>query len=461
MSFPPTPRGLRASSKDWNQSRRRLAKLTVLIDTLTAEQARIQVELDSIVYPVLSLPNEITSNIFLQSIPSDAQPSRHTSPLLLTQICRQWRAVAFATPGIWQSITLNRRVHWHDEVGKLLEMWLKYSATLPLFLSLGCYDPVQMQPLVDASLARSHRWQEITLSSPVNIDAANRHFPLLRKVSLSRDVGGTVIIHNAPVLRQASVGTTPCFDVHLPWDQLTTLMVNSFSSPECLQLLSSCARSLLHLTHRAVIDRSEFADAYSQPHIILDSLRSLEISFRGRDLVSHLTLPRLRQLQISGKGCTPTERVRVEALLARSSCQLRCLRIIFDEKPDPAQLQYFLRGVPTVTDLQLMFPALDHFIEIISREDILPAMETLFIDAVRVHDDYESLLRMLHSRTRTLKSFELSLRPHLHPDSPSASRPLPEITMVQFRGLVKDGLKCRLGMQGQPQGQLLFDTFGA
>ncbi|KAJ7113036.1 hypothetical protein C8R44DRAFT_596190, partial [Mycena epipterygia] len=78
--------------------------LITLINSLTIERQHLQAELDRIVYPVLTLPSEITSDIFIQSIPRDSNPSRHTAPLLLTQICRQWRAIALATPSLWQSI---------------------------------------------------------------------------------------------------------------------------------------------------------------------------------------------------------------------------------------------------------------------------------------------------------------------------------------------------------------------
>ncbi|KAJ7098605.1 hypothetical protein B0H15DRAFT_771834, partial [Mycena belliarum] len=75
------------------------------------EDARqvIQRELDKIVYPVLTIPSEITSEIFIQCLPPSPAfsaeekegPSPSVAPLLLLQICREWRSIAIATPQLW------------------------------------------------------------------------------------------------------------------------------------------------------------------------------------------------------------------------------------------------------------------------------------------------------------------------------------------------------------------------
>ncbi|KAJ7830478.1 hypothetical protein B0H13DRAFT_1503947, partial [Mycena leptocephala] len=49
------------------------------------------------------LPVELWSKIFRCALPRDGRvhPSPKVAPLLLAQICRQWRAVALATPELW------------------------------------------------------------------------------------------------------------------------------------------------------------------------------------------------------------------------------------------------------------------------------------------------------------------------------------------------------------------------
>ncbi|KAJ6554307.1 hypothetical protein B0H19DRAFT_144576 [Mycena capillaripes] len=70
------------------------------LSALRAEQALLQERLSSCTYPVLNLPNEIVSEIFIHVLPIYplCPPlSGNDSPMSLTQICRQWRAVAVVT----------------------------------------------------------------------------------------------------------------------------------------------------------------------------------------------------------------------------------------------------------------------------------------------------------------------------------------------------------------------------
>ncbi|KAJ6514278.1 hypothetical protein C8R47DRAFT_917917, partial [Mycena vitilis] len=113
--------------------RRQLSRLDTLIASLTAERQRLQAQSDPIVYPVLSLPTEITVEIFLRCLPTQPRlPCPSVSPLLLTQICHHWREIALDTPGLWQSLIFRD----HRVSVELLRLWLARSATLPLNFSL-------------------------------------------------------------------------------------------------------------------------------------------------------------------------------------------------------------------------------------------------------------------------------------------------------------------------------------
>ncbi|KAJ6589949.1 hypothetical protein DFH09DRAFT_1140504 [Mycena vulgaris] len=62
------------------------------------------------VFPSFSLPPEITQQIFGACLPdAGSRPTKRSqqAPLLLTQICKEWRAIALDTPQLWQSITVN------------------------------------------------------------------------------------------------------------------------------------------------------------------------------------------------------------------------------------------------------------------------------------------------------------------------------------------------------------------
>ncbi|KAJ7174098.1 hypothetical protein C8R43DRAFT_635436 [Mycena crocata] len=76
------------------------------IHILRVEREAIQERIQTYIYPVLSLPTEITPEIFLQLIPlyPDCPPlTGSLSPSLLTHICRQWRNIALDRPILWRA----------------------------------------------------------------------------------------------------------------------------------------------------------------------------------------------------------------------------------------------------------------------------------------------------------------------------------------------------------------------
>ncbi|KAJ6533032.1 hypothetical protein B0H19DRAFT_876733, partial [Mycena capillaripes] len=96
-----------------------------------AERERLQAESDAIVYPVLSLPPEVTTEIFLRCVPCEPnpRPSPTQAPLLLAQICRQWRQIALHTPALWRCLLFG------DEMPvEFLHIWLSRSGNHPLSL---------------------------------------------------------------------------------------------------------------------------------------------------------------------------------------------------------------------------------------------------------------------------------------------------------------------------------------
>jgi hypothetical protein len=105
------------------------------LSVLRAEQALVQERLDAYKYPVLTLPNEITSEIFLHFLPSYPTPPPLTgihSPTFLTQICRKWREIALATPAIWRAIRLTDSRISYEQRGQISEAWMTRSGTSPL-----------------------------------------------------------------------------------------------------------------------------------------------------------------------------------------------------------------------------------------------------------------------------------------------------------------------------------------
>ncbi|KAJ7636657.1 hypothetical protein FB45DRAFT_788759, partial [Roridomyces roridus] len=85
---------------------RKIADLQSQLAVLRAEEMTISDALDSIVYPVLSLPREMTSEIFLRYMESLGDPySPRPTPLVLASVCKHWREVALNCPRLWPAMT--------------------------------------------------------------------------------------------------------------------------------------------------------------------------------------------------------------------------------------------------------------------------------------------------------------------------------------------------------------------
>ncbi|KAF8170631.1 hypothetical protein K438DRAFT_1982512 [Mycena galopus ATCC 62051] len=79
------------------------------LSELRAEKTLSQEPLHSYKCPVLALPDEILSEIFIHFLPTYPLCPPLTgsdSPTFLTHIYRKWRAVSLATPMLWRAIEL-------------------------------------------------------------------------------------------------------------------------------------------------------------------------------------------------------------------------------------------------------------------------------------------------------------------------------------------------------------------
>ncbi|KAJ7707230.1 hypothetical protein B0H16DRAFT_1393315, partial [Mycena metata] len=92
--------------------RARIAVIKAKILELERENDLLQDRLDAYTYPVLNLPNELVSEIFIHFLPVYPDPPPiigRASPNVLGQVCRKWREITFQTPALWRAIALSLR----------------------------------------------------------------------------------------------------------------------------------------------------------------------------------------------------------------------------------------------------------------------------------------------------------------------------------------------------------------
>ncbi|KAJ7154162.1 hypothetical protein C8R46DRAFT_1297869, partial [Mycena filopes] len=96
-----------------------------------------------IAYPVLTLPNEIVSHIFIQCLPAHGRvrPSRFRAPLLLAQICHHWREIAISTCRLWAAVDIAPEIYRPvaskvERALPLIQTWFSRAMACPLSLTI-------------------------------------------------------------------------------------------------------------------------------------------------------------------------------------------------------------------------------------------------------------------------------------------------------------------------------------
>ncbi|KAF7375548.1 F-box domain-containing protein [Mycena sanguinolenta] len=431
--------------------RNRLSELDALISSLTAQRQRLQDVADAIIYPILSLPVETTTEIFRRCTPAQSNLGKSPSeaPWVLAQVCRRWRQIAINTPYLWQSLLFRD----DEESMELLHLWLSRSGRLPLKLNLTSIDPSRSASLVETSLLHCHPWQDVKFGLPSGsfsgLDIRGVSLPLLQSISLrsvlwsSEPILGTFTITDAPSLRHVDVSVLPTMKLDIPWAPMTTLtLIQNVSLTECMSLLKEC-RNLVNLTVSTTGPVATHTDL-----VTLTSLKTLTCNLGDASVLKHLTLPHLLRLTvISFDGAhVPV----FSTFINRSTCPLQFLTVT-----SPISLSVlapFLRAVPgSTSDVELTWHRmrLEHIFSALQSMDILPELKHLRLHARNrtCDEEYHKLLEMLRARVEarvplesvTLKitikqQFNLRMMPH-------------SSWVTQLRELVSAGLQVDITIE--------------
>ncbi|KAJ7181070.1 hypothetical protein C8R46DRAFT_941056 [Mycena filopes] len=217
---------------------------------LTEEKIVIQESLDSTVYPILTIPFEVTAEIFVHCLPEFPGRSGTVAPMLLTRVCRQWRNIACNNARLWTALGINVWSNPQPDFIFFVREWLRLgrAALSSLHLTLPYY-----------------------------------HWP------------------SSSLLK-----TLPLTTAH--WHHLTSFRGTRFVPSECLGLLSRAPR-LTHCTFDDTPWRVPDSRPVSTPKILLENLQHLQLTahsvtpFNFNPLLlvlESLTSPALRSLTITG-----------------------------------------------------------------------------------------------------------------------------------------------------------------
>ncbi|KAJ7246242.1 hypothetical protein C8J57DRAFT_1678539 [Mycena rebaudengoi] len=313
------------------------------LDVARRERENLQARLDNHLHPVLTLPVEITSEIFIHFLPKYPLRPPLTgllSPALLGQICRKWREIAFNTPWLWRAIEIYLRQGISlDAQLNVLTTWLSRSKNCSVSISFEIdrdFTSLKLPQFTAALLSHSARWEHIRLIISQAFDDLlwiDGHFPLLCDLTFEGNhyrVTGSetaaVLFQDAPQLKSVVLGVLfyPS-RVVLPWSQLTSITAEKLEPNVAADILRQ-ATAIADFNCTIWVD--EVVPGAVPP---LVHLRSLILRDDNNDpgrqklLLDALTAPALEHLTISERELGHESISIIAAFLSRSYCSLQSL----------------------------------------------------------------------------------------------------------------------------------------
>ncbi|KAJ7853860.1 hypothetical protein B0H13DRAFT_2081923 [Mycena leptocephala] len=208
-------------------------------------------QMDSSVYPVLTLPPEITSEIFVHCMPGlQHVVNTNAAPLLLMRVCRTWRKIATSTPALWTTFYVDERTPVSfTRLAEIAGSWFKRAGKCPLSVKILGYLTTEGNVAMLETLRR-HSRDIYSLELHTDMEDLERmsmdvplDLVLLRKLSILF-TGDTLDAHdcieifgNSPRLHEVLFVAAPPSFFALPWQQLTKFTGELYTVSHCMEAL--------------------------------------------------------------------------------------------------------------------------------------------------------------------------------------------------------------------------------
>ncbi|KAK7017380.1 F-box domain-containing protein [Favolaschia claudopus] len=281
-------------------------------------------------YPVLELPNEIISEIFLHLLPPSPICPPLTglySPTILTHICSKWRAIALSTPDLWTAILVSKS---QEEKDHIANAWLTRSRTR--FLTVEIHGQIEediSHEMFLAIMLQRARLERLTIRTPgYDNDHIKGPMPRLRHLHFDfwRCSDSEYLeLDNAPLLRSVTLSRQAVYLVEVPWTQLTSLTLNCTFPSDCTSVLEDV------------------------PNLVECELL---LFVRGDDPLRLVQLPRLMSLIVRGYE-EPGEDVMIRSLITPAICTLEVSEQQLGEDPLETLAHFFSQSGCKLEDLLL------------------------------------------------------------------------------------------------------------
>ncbi|KDR86107.1 hypothetical protein GALMADRAFT_402807 [Galerina marginata CBS 339.88] len=330
------------------ETEKSLAALKSRRFTIRSEMNRIHSSI------ILKIPPEIFSNIFIHCLTiSIIDRSIHSpnskkgfSPLLLGAVCKLWRRIAWSTPQLWRSISVDLSGPHISTVVELAKQWLIRSGQMPLSVRLLCRPPgtaTKLFEIIDKEDVRallavlshsSGRWRNLDLSIPPrlmrHINSAPRYVYPLESLFLDFN----------PALQSLDGSSFDLGQTNINYGNLTHVNLHFLDIHACAHILHRAPR-LIHCKLFNIFQVRELPLPIEHAHLrSLSFQRKSYTSYSSGDFILSLIIPlSLEELDYEvSRGADAN--LCLANLLAHSSHSLKrlILKNIRTSSWDPEQL---------------------------------------------------------------------------------------------------------------------------
>ncbi|KAF8350990.1 hypothetical protein F5887DRAFT_189832 [Amanita rubescens] len=328
------------------------------------------------------LPRDILAEVFVQCLPEvqlwpiicgSSTKDVRVAPLLICNVCSTWRAVALATPRLWQTLFLGFEHAMPkskvEEAVAMTHIWIKRSGALPLTLTLYVarhtgQNKALAKALVNAFFDYTSRWEHVGFYYLCIPLSQREHMPCLRTLSIcAYERSNQFPFTSCPKLARirwhlnSAVSSAP-----LPWHQLTHIYLHHTpSTRDIIFVIRSCPK----LTVFESTLKDEVQESLPREIVVNKSLRKLEIfvSQTCNSLLKRLALPALTDIFIElldEFAVTHGFQKELLGLFSRSKCKLNRMGLVNGGFDDEGLLECLKHDSCTaLTDLRISEIAYD------------------------------------------------------------------------------------------------------
>ena len=377
------------------------------------------------------LPPEIGSHIFHLCLPTfDPEVYSYYAQKELPQVlrlgavCRKWRQLAWATPNLWEILSITTSPEIMRTLARswavLINEWLGRSGELPLTIFF-LHDPDDfpnpkefrstLEPILEVLGLHSSRWRNLCLYvDPFTLDLFSfKHLNQILRLELviSNEENGRIPAHRTFMMSNPFPaylrleGFSPR-SIDIGWNNITEARLCDLTTDECAEVLRRApALERFHVEEFRQPDRPTVNVG---SFIIHPRIRSLRLPAEARKFLNMINVPSLEEWTQEACGDTvqALPMTAMVSLLKRSGCRLKILNLQY-LLAGPIKLLTLFQATPFLERLEMDFMHRSDAVD-----DILVRIFHSPPDQSSSHESFLPRLRFLECRTHSKKAAPFS-----------------------------------------------------